>query len=44
MNEGIFDVISDLLLQSQDKKLMLTGYDAPSFVFTFLLTFLLINY
>ncbi|XP_014499046.1 serine/threonine-protein phosphatase 4 regulatory subunit 3 [Vigna radiata var. radiata] len=27
MNEGIFDVISDLLLQSQDKKLMLTGTD-----------------
>jgi len=26
MNEGIFDVISDVLLQSQDKKLMLTGY------------------
>ncbi|QCE13337.1 Armadillo-type fold [Vigna unguiculata] len=27
MNEGIFDVISDVLLQSQDKKLMLTGTD-----------------
>ncbi|XP_047167881.1 serine/threonine-protein phosphatase 4 regulatory subunit 3-like isoform X2 [Vigna umbellata] len=27
MNEGIFDVISDLLSQSQDKKLMLTGTD-----------------
>ncbi|ESW10978.1 hypothetical protein PHAVU_009G255000 [Phaseolus vulgaris] len=27
MNEGIFDIISDVLLQSQDKKLMLTGTD-----------------
>lgn len=32
MNEGIFDIVTDVL-QSQDKKLVLTGYWSPLFGF-----------